>query len=204
MPIIPKFALCAAALALAAALPAQAPAGNGTIVARPNATVKILLLNGQDGQPMKHLWVIASSVRRIPTDYPQGPSWTEIGESMWTDQDGEVTFQAPKGGAVSVSAEGYTAACRPPLPVRGRKFRLPAGFVLYPVSRILAHGIVTENTCGKDRAVPKPGVLVIFARPMTPWERLRTYAAAAMAWALSPIRAAELGRETRPAPHQLR
>ena len=43
---------------------------------------------------------------------------------------------------------------------------------LYPVSTIVASGLVAKNNCSKRTAAAKPGELVIFIRPVTWWEKL--------------------------------
>jgi hypothetical protein len=42
---------------------------------------------------------------------------------------------------------------------------------LYPVSAIVASGLVANNTCSSKTATAKPGELVIFVRPATWWEK---------------------------------
>ena len=43
---------------------------------------------------------------------------------------------------------------------------------LYPVSTIVALGLVTKNNCSRRTATAKPGELVIFIRPATWWEKV--------------------------------
>ncbi|MGH9507807.1 MAG: hypothetical protein ACRD13_12870, partial [Terriglobales bacterium] len=122
----------------------------------------------------RHHWVNVYVYRRMPPNYSPESEWVFWNPALaWillrTDRDGRLTLPVPAHGAVREITGGFSVPCRPLLPNK-----MPAGNILYPVSRILSHGVVTENTCGKGRAVPKPGVLVIFARPMTLWERLRT------------------------------
>jgi hypothetical protein len=38
---------------------------------------------------------------------------------------------------------------------------------------VLQFGVVTENLCGKAKASPEPGELVIFVRPLTFWEKMK-------------------------------
>lgn len=40
----------------------------------------------------------------------------------------------------------------------------------YSVRQILTSGLVAGNSCGKVKVLPKPGELVIFTRPLRPWE----------------------------------
>lgn len=42
---------------------------------------------------------------------------------------------------------------------------------LYPVSTIVASGLVANNNCSKGTATAKPGELIIFVRPVTWWEK---------------------------------
>ena len=42
---------------------------------------------------------------------------------------------------------------------------------LYPVSTIIATGIVSKNSCSRRTAIAKPGELILFVRPTTWWER---------------------------------
>jgi hypothetical protein len=42
---------------------------------------------------------------------------------------------------------------------------------LYPVSTIVASGLIARNNCSKITAAAKPGELVIFIRPTTWWEK---------------------------------
>ena len=42
---------------------------------------------------------------------------------------------------------------------------------LYPVSTIVASGLVANNNCSRRTAAAKPGELIIFVRPATWWEK---------------------------------
>lgn len=42
---------------------------------------------------------------------------------------------------------------------------------LYPVSTIVASGLVANNDCGKRTATGKPGELIVFVRPPTWWQK---------------------------------
>lgn len=43
---------------------------------------------------------------------------------------------------------------------------------LYPVSTIVASGLVAKNDCSRRTATAKPSELIIFVRPATWWEKL--------------------------------
>ncbi len=47
----------------------------------------------------------------------------------------------------------------------------PGDQIPYSLDEILSKGIVGENVCGKATASPTPGVLILFFRPMTFYER---------------------------------
>ena len=170
-----------AALALVAALPLHVrsvPRAGGA--PGPRAEITIVILNGRNGRPMKHLWVTMYTVPRMPKDYPPGPEWTGWWSSsqpfsLRTNRSGAGTVRAPRSGAIEVIPGGFTEDCRPPFPnSQHPKYPSPGDVALYPVARILSHGTVSDNTCGKGHAVPVPGRLVIFVRPMTFWERMGT------------------------------
>lgn len=43
----------------------------------------------------------------------------------------------------------------------------------FSTKKVLRSGLVTANACGKARASPKPGEIVLFVRPLHWWEKLR-------------------------------
>ena len=43
----------------------------------------------------------------------------------------------------------------------------------FPTRHLIAYGEVTANACGKAFAAPTPGVLTIYVRPLTLWEKLK-------------------------------
>lgn len=40
---------------------------------------------------------------------------------------------------------------------------------------VLQSGVATPNTCGKATESPSPGEIVLFVRPLTFWEKLKSY-----------------------------
>lgn len=47
----------------------------------------------------------------------------------------------------------------------------PGDKIPYSLDEIISKGIVGANVCGKAKASPTPGVLILFFRPMTFYER---------------------------------
>lgn len=47
----------------------------------------------------------------------------------------------------------------------------PGDKIPYSLDEIISKGIVGGNVCGKAKASPAPGVLILFFRPMTLYER---------------------------------
>lgn len=169
------------ALALVAVLPLQVRSvPRASDAPGPSGEVTIVILNGKNGRPMKHLLATVYTFPHMPKDYPPGPDWMEWRGSsrplfLRTNRSGAITVRAPTSGAIEVIPGGFTESCRPVFPnSKYPKYSLPGFKALYPVARILSHGTVTDNTCGRGHAVPVPGRLVIFARPMTLWERMGT------------------------------
>lgn len=51
------------------------------------------------------------------------------------------------------------------------KTRIYGSEHLYPVSTIIASGLVAKNDCSRRTAAAKPGELIVFVRPPTWWEK---------------------------------
>jgi hypothetical protein len=47
----------------------------------------------------------------------------------------------------------------------------PGDQITYSLEEILSKGIVGVNVCGKATATPSPGVLILFVRPLTAYEK---------------------------------
>jgi hypothetical protein len=43
----------------------------------------------------------------------------------------------------------------------------------FPVKEIVQSGIATANTCGKAKASPEPGEIILFVRPLSFWEKMK-------------------------------
>lgn len=43
----------------------------------------------------------------------------------------------------------------------------------FPTKNVLEQGAVTANTCGRATALPTPGEIVIFVRPLSWWEKMK-------------------------------
>lgn len=153
--------------------------------------VRIRVLNGRSGKPITNeclnVWIGAmrGTSLLLPTD--------NEGVVAFHLENGEVTsdamspracngaaFRGPKvlptaadsifvtGGQHVVCQEyGRVAEGDRPTPNLVQKL-MPS----YSIKKILESGITASNTCGKIKAEPKPGELIIFERPTTFWERL--------------------------------
>lgn len=47
----------------------------------------------------------------------------------------------------------------------------------FPTRDVLAHGVVSANTCGKATASPQPGEVILFVRPRNFWEKVQDWKA---------------------------
>lgn len=144
-------------------------------------TIKIKLVNGRNGRPMVgkcvNVWVGTERVDAlsVPTD-KQG-----IASLVLTHQGAEINTQNqwPACGMWGVDN---------PVLKYADKIRINAGYVLcqlhkpgfswlaimtFSTKEVLQSGIVTKNTCGKAKASPKPGEIILFVRPLNFWEKLR-------------------------------
>jgi hypothetical protein len=144
-------------------------------------TVRIQLVNGKNGRAIGNTcvntWVGTErkDATLIPAD-KDGVVWLYL-----TDKDSEVNIQnLPKDcvsrGATHAVAKysdtirivaGY-ALCQPHAPDNSWVATLE-----FSTMQIVQQGIVTANSCGKAKASPEPGKLVIFVRPLTWLEQLK-------------------------------
>src|SRR5581483_2825393 len=77
-------------------------------------------------------------------------------------------------GVISVIGDGYIICQEYGKIASGEPAPPPAERIpTYRISQILESGVAGANTCGKARAEPKPGQLVLFARQRTFWEKMK-------------------------------
>lgn len=143
--------------------------------------IEIKLVNGRNGHPMAdtclNVWVGTERVNAlsIPTDN-DGMAVLQL-----TEENSEINIRnrwAPCGAegvinpvlkyADTIKVNTGYVSCQPRtadyswLALRG-----------FSTKEILESGVVTANACGKAKASPKPGEVVLFARPLTWWEKLK-------------------------------
>jgi hypothetical protein len=126
----------------------QTGAGASKIVLR--------LLDGKNGKAIKN-------------EYPNislghaGPNW-----AARTDFKGEIIVDISNVQLFEIRVRpNYYFDCR------FKRDQMGSGGlqVSYPLDEIISKGIVGENLCGKTRALPTPGVLVVCVRPRTFMEK---------------------------------
>jgi hypothetical protein len=159
--------VCLKTAILSCILFAVAPIG---LVAQ-TATIHVRVLDGRTGKNL-------SGMNLAFVDYH-----TEQDGSTHADLNGRVT--------VKTSADGDSYIANPDphgvlvfnglgngvwTPCTGQKLydsdtRTYGSEHLYPVSTIVASGLVATNNCSKRTAAAKPGELIIFIRPATWWEK---------------------------------
>jgi hypothetical protein len=77
-------------------------------------------------------------------------------------------------GSISVMGDMYVACQEYGNRVSGQPPRLNTDLIpTYPITKILGWGVAATNTCGKFKEEAKPGELILFARPLSFWEKLR-------------------------------
>lgn len=152
--------------------------------------VHIKVLNGRNGRPITNeclnVWI--------------GPSFRENliaptnneGVVVLRYGDGNVTAEAvtahtcngmavlgPKRlrngmDAIAISGD-YYVPCQEYGKLDPDKLNLGLGNMpSYSIKKILDSGVSGANTCGKARAKAKPGELILFMRPLTFWEKMRS------------------------------
>jgi len=148
-----KFALLSlvAAAVMTGLYPVQNTAAEAT-----TQTIKVLLLNGKTGKPIKN-------------DTPN--IW--FGDAKFTinphtNSNGEVVVSVNEAQSQELRIlPNLYADCR-------FKGDSTAGMgVKYSLEEIITTGVVSENLCGKHRIDPIPNRLVLYVRPRTFMERWR-------------------------------
>lgn len=135
------------------------------------ATIHIRVLDGRTGKKL-------SGMNLAFVDYHTGQDGSTHGDlngrmTVKTSADGDSYIANPDPHGVLVFnglGSGVWAPCT------GQKLydsdtRTYGSEHLYPVSTIVASGLVARNNCSKRTATAKPGELVIFVRPATLWEK---------------------------------
>ncbi|MGC1415992.1 MAG: hypothetical protein WA817_11955 [Candidatus Acidiferrum sp.] len=145
-----NLALALCLLAAAQLLPCTSARAQAKSSEPRTAKIVVRILNGKTGWPIwsesPNIWIGGSNSVINP----------------WTNWKGEISLELPKVASreVRVLPDWY-ADCR----YSGDQEE--GAKVKYSIDEILEHGIVTENVCGKKRAKPVPGVLILYARPRT-------------------------------------
>lgn len=144
-------------------------------------TIRIKLVNGKNGHPMTgacvNVWVgmEQKGAMAIPTDKDG------IASVRLTDR------------ASAINAQSFGTSCRGlglinPVVKYADSIRVNAGYVLcvphgtnyswlaiqkFSTKEVLQSGVVTPNVCGKATALPEPGEVILFVRPLNLWEKLK-------------------------------
>jgi hypothetical protein len=145
-------------------------------------TIEIKLVDGRNGRPMarSHVNVWVGYERKDAIVIP-------------TDTNGVATLCLSRAGE-EIDVRGYGNNCGGSGPANSvvkyqDSLRINVGYVLCQVRKadfswlainnfsteeVLRNGAVSANTCGKAELSPKPGTVVIFVRPLTFWEKMKT------------------------------
>jgi hypothetical protein len=120
----------------------QTGASSGTIILR--------MLNGKTGKPIKHdltnIWLGDAATFSL----------------VQTNSKGEITINIGNVQPFEIRVlPGNHVDCRSIDSEKGGRL------VRYSIEEISSKGVAGENLCGKAGVLPAPGVLVIYARPMT-------------------------------------
>ena len=143
-------------------------------------TIKVKLVNGRNGLPMSHTCVDLgidhiNHMLAIPTDEDG------VAKFSVTDNDAEINMAKPWNECGSWGVID-------PIVKHDDMFGLHIGYVLcrtqksdyswlarmtFSTNEVLRHGIVVQNSCSNITALPKPGEVIVFVRPLNWWEKLR-------------------------------
>jgi hypothetical protein len=137
------------------------------------ATIRVRVLDGRTGKDLPGM-----NLRFV--DYHtdrDGSTHADLNGRMTVDTsaDGDSYIASPDAHGVLVfggmgNSGDWTPCTRQKL--YDSDTRTYGTELLYPVSTIVASGLVAKNNCSKRTAAAKLGELVIFIRPTTWWEKL--------------------------------
>jgi len=137
-------------------------------------TIHVRVLDGRTGQNL-------SGMNLAFVDYysdPDGSTHADLNGRVpvRTSVDGDSYVANPDADGVLVF-NGLGAANGLWVPCTRQTFydkdtRTYGSEHLYPVSTIVASGLVAKNSCSRKTAAAKPGELIIFVRHPTWWEKL--------------------------------
>jgi hypothetical protein len=145
-------------------------------------TLEIKLVDGRNGRPMVgtsayvNVWVGRERKEAI---------------AILTDDKGIARLQLtlnPSEENIPISTGHGTIVESHPVVKYAESFRINAPYVLcgaekgdrswldlknFSTKEIFDHGYVSANTCGKVKATPQPGQVILFVRPLTFWEKMK-------------------------------
>jgi hypothetical protein len=120
------------------------------------AQITIKVVNGHNGKPLKGTTVdVWFGKKAVPP--PTQVTTTNDGNAFLAVSDSIET--------IVIVGQGV-GDCRAGI----RKSYIEGN--VYRVQDILRRGVVAQNTCGKARNQPTPGVLVFYVRPLHWWEKM--------------------------------
>ncbi|MGH9472845.1 MAG: hypothetical protein ACRD2H_03945 [Terriglobales bacterium] len=149
-------------------------------------TIRIKLVDGRNGKPLADKCIRVGVGDR--SDLRRG--WS--GGDMRTDAGGVVTLHLVAGDAEintqderpgcggtvlnnpglkygnGISVHPFLAFCQP----HGSNYSW-LGFEVFSTKEVLESGVATPDACGKAKAVPTPGEVVLFVRPLSWWEKMK-------------------------------
>jgi hypothetical protein len=117
--------------------------------------IKIEVLNGRNGEPGKEAIV----------DVSFGGKVVPAPRQVVTAIDGSASLQVPDSAETIVISGQLNIDCRP------NDHKNYTEEKTYRVQEILSRGVVAENTCGKAKNLPMPGVLIFYVRPPHWWDK---------------------------------
>jgi hypothetical protein len=154
--------------------------------------IRIKVLNSRDGRPItnecvnvftegtRFAMVVPTNRYGVATLYVGGVGSAPTGAPGGRGCSGLETSHpiVPKLGTIEVRGGRYLFCQEytnivPGTPATTTEAMKP--LPCYSVARILTSGIAAGNTCGKFRAQAKPGELIVFARPLSLWEKWRSW-----------------------------
>ncbi len=121
--------------------------------------ITIRVLEAHSGQPVNHepldVWTGKGRIINSPARHFPSPTY-------WTNSKGDAIIPYHAGDDGLSLVDWHDIPCEPHPPTDPH--------LNFSLQKIIEHGAVADNVCGKARAVPEPGVLVVFVKHRPWWQ----------------------------------
>jgi hypothetical protein len=148
----------------------------------PAQDIHIRVVNGRNGKPVTgeclNVWIgTGRESHLVAGTNKDGIAVLHVGNaniSAETPCQGWPTRVSAHSDEIRVTGDLYVACQEYGKQIPGDTATDPVRLIpSHSIRKIVESGVAVADTCGKQKAVAKPGELILFARPMSFWEKMK-------------------------------